>query len=135
MLARLFGRLLGSPGATRFHFYRIGLPYLWITNNPLWRDSLREMARHFPPGGAELKVLDLGCGPGNSALQLLEYRPDLRIVGIDFSIGILRFAQRASLKANRRDQMAWVQADAACLPAADNSFDAVTAHNVYYMIE
>src|SRR5258705_13909184 len=98
MLARLFGRLFGSLRATWFYFDRIRLPYLWMTDNPLWRDSLREMARHFPPGGAELKILDLGCGPGNSALQLLEYRPDLRILGIDFSIGILRFAQRASLK-------------------------------------
>src|SRR5258707_439292 len=122
----MFGRILGSPGAIRFCFDRIGLPYLWMTDNPLWRDSLRELARHFPPGGAELKVLDLGCGPGNSALQLLEYRPDLRVLGIDFSIRVLRFAQRASVRANHGDQTAWVQADATCLPAADNSFDAVT---------
>jgi ubiquinone/menaquinone biosynthesis C-methylase UbiE len=135
MLARLFGHLFGSPGATRFYFDRIGLPYLWTTNNPLWRDSLREVARHFPPGGAELKVLDLGCGPGNSALQLLEYRQDLRVLGVDFSIGILRFAQRASLKANCQGQTAWVQADVAYLPIADNSFDVVTAHSVYYRIE
>jgi trans-aconitate methyltransferase len=39
-------------------------------------------------------VLDAGCGPGNSARQLLEFRPDLRITGLDFSAGVLRLARR-----------------------------------------
>ena len=74
----------------------IGLLYRWKTNNPRWRASLREMARHLPPSGAVLKVIDVGSG--NSALQLLEYRPDLRILGVDFSAGTPAIARRAGTR-------------------------------------
>jgi ubiquinone/menaquinone biosynthesis C-methylase UbiE len=92
------------------------------------------MSRHFPPSGAELKVLDVGCGPGNSALQLLTFRPDLRIIGVDFAANILKDAQTAARKAQQTKRTAWIQGDALKLPLPDNSVDTITAHSVLYMV-
>src|SRR5258708_15114789 len=97
------------------------------------RDGLREMSRHLPPGGAELRVLDAGCGAGTSALQLLDFRPDLRILGVDFSARMLRVARRVG--ARYQDCVAWAQANVTQLPAGDNSVDAVTAYNIYHLLE
>ena len=118
----------GSP--TRFLFVHVGLPHRWLTNNPLWRSSVREMARHFPPGGATLTVLDLNCGPGNLAFQLLDYRPDLRVLSLDFSAKRLRIARQS----DHSDCTAWAQADICQLPIASNSVDAITAHSVFHSI-
>lgn len=125
-------RLFCSPRAPRRYFDYIGLLYRWITDNPLWHDSIREMSRHLPPGGATLNVIDAGCGPGNSARQPLEYRPDLRILGLDFSASMLGLAGRAGPR--HADCVAWVQGDVTRLPARDNSVDAVTAHSIYYLL-
>jgi ubiquinone/menaquinone biosynthesis C-methylase UbiE len=127
-------RRFGSPEATRTFFNRAGSLYGWITRNPLWRSSLREMSRHFPPSAAQLTVLDIGCGPGNSTLQLLAHRPDLHIVGLDFASGILRLARAASVKARILDRTAWIQANGCHLPVADNSVDAITGHSIFYML-
>src|SRR5215213_5782045 len=109
-------RMLASP---RFLFDRLAWLYVWLTNNALWRSSIQEMARHFPPSAAELRVLDAGCGPGNSALQLLEYRPDLKIVGLD-SVPVMlkraRQSQRAEkpgMSAGKASKTNWLQGDAA----------------------
>jgi ubiquinone/menaquinone biosynthesis C-methylase UbiE len=136
-------RALSSPRLTRFYIDRVGLLYPWLTNIPLWRESLREMARHFPPSAAQLKVLDVGCGPGNSARQLLDFRPDLRIVGLDFSMGMLRLARRltsplrrVSAQATKRaGDVDFAQADITRLPIPDNCIDAITGHSVYYILD
>lgn len=135
-LERILARTLGSPRATRLFFNRIAPVYRWLTNNPLWRDSLREVARHFPPSSGELLLPDVGCGPGNSALQFLHLRSDLRIIGIDFSGEMVRLAQRtASRLSDGVDRLTWTQADVSRLPLPDSSLDAITGHSVYSMLE
>jgi len=135
MTQRLIRQGLGSLGSTKAYFDAIGLFRRWIANSQRdkWRDVLREMSRHLPPGSAELKVLDVGAGPGDSTLQLLEFRLDLCILSVDFSARTLRLARRAGTY--YQDCVAWAQADVTKLPARDNSFDAVTAHNIYSMLE
>jgi ubiquinone/menaquinone biosynthesis C-methylase UbiE len=66
------------------------------------------------------RVLDVGCGTGQLAARL---RRELgaRVVGCDFSRGMLRAAQA-------RDRVAgWVQGDACRLPFREASFDAVVS--------
>lgn len=63
------------------------------------------------------RVLDLGCGAGSGPLQFL---PDERAVGLDFSGEQLRLA-------GERTDAALVNGDMTALPFGADSFDAVTA--------
>lgn len=127
--------LLRRPRATRYFFDRVLPYYRWLTDNPVWRGSLRELARHLPPGGPALRVLDVGCGHGNSACELLAHRPDLRIIGLDFSPVMLNAARRLSRgQPGAAQRTAWAQADVTRLPLPANSADAIVAHSVFYML-
>ena len=79
-----------------------------------WRRSL--LARLGVGPGAT--VLDLATGTGDLA-RLAEGR-GARVIGVDFAAGMLRAGRR------RDPGLAVVQADAAALPLADASVDAVT---------
>ena len=64
------------------------------------------------------RVLDVAAGTGSSTLAM--YRPGVRVVGCDFSIGML------GIGARRAPVARFVAGDALRLPFADNSFDVVT---------
>jgi ubiquinone/menaquinone biosynthesis C-methylase UbiE len=111
--------------------------YEWLVTNDLWRESVREMARHLPPSGAVLRLLDVGCGPANSARRLIALRPDIHITALDASPVMMRRAAQA-VAADGQDAQARIQlalADAARLPAPTASMDAVFVHSVYYMMD
>lgn len=73
-----------------------------------------------PPGA---RVLDVGCGGGHVALRAAARRPDLRVAGLDLSMGqVRRGARRARAAAARA---AFVRGSALDLPFASASLDAV----------
>lgn len=77
-----------------------------------------------PRDGAQARIVDLGCGPGNST-ELLAYRyPQARLAGIDNSPDMLAEARR------RLPAVDFIEADlAGWLPDADH--DLVYANAVY----
>jgi len=84
---------------------------------PLGRRALAALAPR--PGET---VLDIGCGGGETALELADaVAPDGTIVGIDLSAAVLAFA-RETVKGCAR--VRFVQADAAVFPFEPASFDA-----------
>src|SRR3954464_7823021 len=84
---------------------------------PLGRRALAALAPH--PGES---VLDIGCGGGETALELARaVAPDGTVVGVDLSAAVLAFAQRA---AQGRERVRFVQADAQVFPFEPASFDA-----------
>jgi ubiquinone/menaquinone biosynthesis C-methylase UbiE len=90
--------------------------------------TLRAIVERVPFQGQEC-VLDIACGTGELERLLLSRWPELRIVGADVSLGMLR---QAALK-HRGKQVVWVQADAAHLPFPDQSFDyAICANSFHY---
>ncbi|MFJ1796937.1 class I SAM-dependent methyltransferase [Kitasatospora griseola] len=68
-------------------------------------------------------VLDVGCGNGKFVSRLHKDRPDLQVVGMDISAGILADVPKPVLVA-----------DAQALPFADNSVDAVLALHMLYHV-
>ncbi len=78
--------------------------------------------------GAEA-VLDLGCGNGSYAAEFAHRVPTARLIGADLSADMLQGARR---RAGRR--MHLVQADAAALPFAVNSFDLVFMSHVLQLV-
>lgn len=83
---------------------------------PLGRHALAALAPR--PGES---VLDIGCGGGETALDLARaVAPDGTVVGIDISAAVLAFARRA---AKGRERVRFVQADAQVFPFEPASFD------------
>ncbi|WP_035847753.1 class I SAM-dependent methyltransferase [Kitasatospora azatica] len=68
-------------------------------------------------------VLDVGCGNGKFVNRLYKDRPDLQIVGVDISAGILADVPKPVLVA-----------DAQALPFANDSADAVLALHMLYHV-
>lgn len=84
---------------------------------PLGRHALEALAPR--PGE---NVLDIGCGGGETALDLARaVAPDGTVVGIDLSAPVLALAQRAAKGCER---VRFVQADAQVFPFEPASFDA-----------
>ena len=72
------------------------------------------------------RVLDIGCGTGLLTSRLARRFASCRIVGCDFSPGMLRQASR------RRAHVGWVRGNAMALPFADGSFDTVISTDSFH---
>jgi SAM-dependent methyltransferase len=84
---------------------------------PLGRRALKALAPR--PGE---RILDIGCGGGETALDLAQaVAPDGTVTGIDLSAAVLAFARRA---AEGHERVRFVQADAEVYPFEPASFDA-----------
>jgi len=68
------------------------------------------------------RILDLGCGPGNTALKLAQ-RP-CHLTGLDIS---LEFVKHARQQVQPYQEANWIQSDAEHLPLANESFDVVVS--------
>jgi ubiquinone/menaquinone biosynthesis C-methylase UbiE len=125
-LSNALNRALFEVGA---HFYG------WQTWQPTWRAHCADMADHFPAaasGAPPLRVLDLGIGPGISGIGILDRRPEVAVVGLDFSRTMLRLAKGYLRRASMDFPL--VRADVARLPFSDDSFDVLTHHSFLYLL-
>ncbi len=85
-----------------------------------WRRTLVRMALR-----PEMKdLLDVACGTGDVSLALRKKAPQARIVGLDFSPGMLELAREKALRTGARLEL--VEASAEELPFAGDGFDLVT---------
>lgn len=75
---------------------------------------------------APRRILDVGCGTGLLTTRILREMPRVRLVGCDFSDGMLRHA------AARTREVAWTRGDAQRLPLRDASFDAVVSTEAFH---
>jgi ubiquinone/menaquinone biosynthesis C-methylase UbiE len=92
-----------------------------LTYRPPQEAVLAELRRAGSRG-----VLDVGCGTGLLTARIREERHPRRIVGCDFSRGMLG-------EATRRDpSLAWLQGNAQQLPFADGCFDAVVSTEAFH---
>ncbi len=85
-----------------------------------WRRTMIRMAWH-----PEMKdILDVACGTGDVCFEIRERAPEARIVGLDFSPGMLKLA--AKKNDVRRAGLELLEGSAEELPFAAGSFDLVT---------
>ena len=106
-------------------FQAVALPYEWVTRHPVWESHCAKMATLLPAGAR--RVLDLGCGPGNSTVHLRD-AVGAGVVGADYAMAMLGRARR------RDPALRLVAADAGHLPVRTGSLDAVTFHSVLYLL-
>jgi ubiquinone/menaquinone biosynthesis C-methylase UbiE len=79
------------------------------------------------------RVLDLGIGPGTSALEMWRADPTRRHVGLDRSGAMLRRARGHAADAGV--PLALVHADALALPFRDGALDGATGHSLLYLLD
>ncbi len=84
-----------------------------------WRRYVIQQA-DLPEGGS---MLDVAVGTGDIAFEALNRVKDLKVVGTDFSIPMMRVGQQ---RVNGR-RVLWCDADALRLPFPNGRFDAVTS--------
>jgi SAM-dependent methyltransferase len=106
-----------SPDGVRVAAWAEVRELLELQLAPLGRRALAALAPR--PGES---VLDIGCGGGETALELARaVAPDGAVVGIDVSAAVLAFAQRA---AEGCERLRFVNADAQVFPFEPATFDA-----------
>ncbi len=96
-------------------------PYRSRAVDPEFLAFLRERGPGRPPA-----MLDIACGTGNQLIANRAASPGVIAVGADRSLGMLRQA------AAKTRAIAWLQADSAALPFADNSFDFVFCQYAFH---
>jgi ubiquinone/menaquinone biosynthesis C-methylase UbiE len=108
--------------------------YGWFTNQGVWRASCAGLSERLPPGEG-LIVVDLGCGPGVSALELARLRKDAQVVGLDAARRMLAEARRRLRAAGLPPvRVRLVLGDAARLPFPSGMIDALTGHSFLYLV-
>lgn len=115
-----------AVGAKRWFFDAWSRVYdaPWVqraTYRPV-QDAVVESLRHAAPQ----RVLDIGCGTGQLAHRIAETFAPVRVVGCDFSPGMLRRA------AARSRAVRWVRGDAGRLPFRDCSFDTIVSTEAFH---
>jgi ubiquinone/menaquinone biosynthesis C-methylase UbiE len=109
--------------------------YAWMTENPIWLANSARLLEDLPNAGASIRVLDLGAGPGNSALAMGGHHAQSAFIALDLSFPMLELIHRTRAEAGwPPHRLSPLQADAFRLPLADASVDAVTAHSFLYML-
>ena len=111
-----------------FAFGPASFVYEALTGGEGWRRDCREMAALVPGP----RVLDLGIGPGTSALEMARADPSRRHVGLDLSARMLRTARVRAREAGL--SLPLVRADALRLPVRDGAFDGATGHSFLYLL-
>jgi demethylmenaquinone methyltransferase/2-methoxy-6-polyprenyl-1,4-benzoquinol methylase len=78
------------------------------------------------PEGPENRILDLGAGTGDLTFAAAKiYQGTGRVIGLDFSLPMLRLAQQKSLRARHGERTRFVLGSALMAPFKDNIFDGV----------
>jgi demethylmenaquinone methyltransferase / 2-methoxy-6-polyprenyl-1,4-benzoquinol methylase len=112
-VAEMFGRI-----ARRYDLMNTlmtgGMDRTW--RRVVAREALGPQSSVRGPGAPA--VLDVGTGTGKLAQAILEAAPTARVVGVDFTFGMLRVAPRG---------LSLAAGDALRLPFPDNQFDAIVS--------
>ncbi len=109
--------------------------YAWMTGNPSWHANSARLLEAVPVQADKFWVLDLGAGPGNSALAMGEQRPAACFIAFDLASQMLALADRQRVAAGwSRQRLAPVRGNALHLPLADSSVDVVTGHSFLYLL-
>lgn len=105
------------------HRYDLMNGLMTFGRHQAWRRATARLAAPRPGG----LVLDVATGTGDLALALLEVARVRRVLGVDFSEGMLAVGERKLRGSGFAERVNLVASDALCLPFPDGTFDGVTS--------
>lgn len=100
-----------------------------VDSNYFSEYKIKEIYKVIPPRSG-LKILDLGCGDGNTTKFFHEYYPEATIYGIDISEESIRVAKKRKIK-----NCTFRVYDGERVCFADNSFDIILMAGVLHHIK
>jgi ubiquinone/menaquinone biosynthesis C-methylase UbiE len=106
-----------SPVFAAFYDYFISPAVVRVAN-----DDIRKLIDAAAPGA---RILEVGCGGGQHAVETASRRGDLRLVALDLSRVFLNRASARAEKAGVKDRIEFVHANATEMPFEANEFDHV----------
>ena len=80
------------------------------------------------------RIIDVGCGPGATALVLAERFPNSQVLGVDLSEPLLRIATQHAQDAAMGERVRFEKVDAHELPYDDDSFDVALTLNTVHLV-
>jgi SAM-dependent methyltransferase/accessory colonization factor AcfC len=92
--------------------------------DPIYRNIARQVIDDYPI--AEGRALDIGCGPGQMALMLMEMT-NLDVTGVDIEPEVVEIGRRHAEEAGLADRCHFVCADAHSLPFPDDYADLIVS--------
>ena len=81
------------------------------------------------------KILDSGCGPGFTIIELAKKFAECEFVGIDLSEPLLEIAENNNQKEILTERVKFLKADVQDIPFPDNYFDLVININMLHLVE
>ena len=100
------------------HLLSFGQDFFWRRKVAKYLNSSRK---------GKLEILDLATGTGDLLISLFRENPKItKAVGLDISENMLAICREKINSHKLTEHISLVQADAAAIPFAENSFDAVT---------
>jgi ubiquinone/menaquinone biosynthesis C-methylase UbiE len=125
-MQRLLGQWIFDLGASIYNA---------VNSNEIWQANCALLLEGMALPSARLLVLDLGIGPGVSAMNMGKQRPNDHFVGLDISKQMLELAGENRTEAGwRPNRLSLVRGNALRLPFADDTVDAVTGHSFLYLL-
>ncbi|KAF2814233.1 S-adenosyl-L-methionine-dependent methyltransferase [Mytilinidion resinicola] len=94
-----------------------------------WRTAANSAGYLLPHLRSNMKILDVGCGPGSITIDLARLVPQGHVTGVEYVLDPLEGA-RALAAANGVTNVSFEIGDIHCLPFEDDAFDVVHAHQV-----
>lgn len=124
------GGFVGDPLAGIVYHHAVTLGFRGGTANYDENHMQNAMNRRKPADGRVLRILDMGCGTGQSTTPLKMRFPDAEVWGIDIAAPMLRYAhyraQKMGLEVNFR------QANASDTGFPDGYFDLICDHLMFH---
>lgn len=105
-----------------------------VLRSHTWRTALNSAAYILPHLKPDMKILDIGCGPGTITVDLASYVPQGHITGLERAEGVLTQA-RALAEEKGIKNVDFVVGDANGLSYKDQSFDVVICHQVLQHVQ
>jgi ubiquinone/menaquinone biosynthesis C-methylase UbiE len=94
-----------------------------------WRTVTNSAPHLLPHLTPNLKVLDVGCGPGSITISIAKQVPNGHVTGVEYVPDPLEGARELA-KAEGVSNVTFQEGNIHDLPFADNTFDVVHAHQV-----
>jgi ubiquinone/menaquinone biosynthesis C-methylase UbiE len=94
-----------------------------------WRTALNSAAYLLPCLKADMRILDIGCGPGTITVDLAKSVPQGQITGLERAPEVLKQA-RATAAEEGVTNIDFVEGDGNALDFPDGTFDVVHCHQV-----